>query len=318
MPASYPLEALKAQAVCARTYAYRKMMNSGLPEYGAHLDDSTSFQVYNNIKENVETTKAVRETKGELLYAPSGLVDAYYYSTSCGFGTTAEIWKSGMPTPEYLQSKRIGSVGTDESLNENTMTNEEVFRSYIEKVHDSDYDSREGWYRWNYTVEEINSEAISLRMQTRQKANKNLILKQSNNDTYVIENVDSFTEIYHIECKGRGPGGVLDSIYLETDCGNYQVVGEYNIRYVLNDEKVKVCRQDGSEVVSPTLLPSAYFVMDIIKDGECVSGYTIQGGGFGHGVGMSQNGAKNMALAGMDSTQILTFFYDESSVKKIY
>ena len=44
MPASYPLEALKSQAICARTYAYERLQRAGLPEYGAHVDDSTAFQ----------------------------------------------------------------------------------------------------------------------------------------------------------------------------------------------------------------------------------------------------------------------------------
>ena len=43
MPASYPLEALKSQAICARTYAYERLQRAGLPEYGAHVDDSTAF-----------------------------------------------------------------------------------------------------------------------------------------------------------------------------------------------------------------------------------------------------------------------------------
>ena len=40
MPASYPIESLKAQAVCARTYAYRYILHAGLPEVGAHVDDT--------------------------------------------------------------------------------------------------------------------------------------------------------------------------------------------------------------------------------------------------------------------------------------
>ena len=49
MPSKYPAEALKAQAVCARTYAYGHMEHAGYPQYGAHMDDSTSYQVYNNM-----------------------------------------------------------------------------------------------------------------------------------------------------------------------------------------------------------------------------------------------------------------------------
>ena len=48
MPASYELEALKAQAVCARSYAFRQMAEYGYPEYEAHVNDSTDYQVYGN------------------------------------------------------------------------------------------------------------------------------------------------------------------------------------------------------------------------------------------------------------------------------
>lgn len=318
MPASYPLEALKAQAVCARTYAYKKMLNSGLPSYGAHLDDSTAFQVYNNINENSETTKAVRETKGELLYYGNDLADTYYYSTSCGFGTNTDIWQSGNPTPQYLNSKRIGFVGTDEIINEYTMMDEETFRTYIENIYDCDYDSNEDWYRWNYIVDKIDVKAVALRMQTRQKINSDLILKLDDNDNYVIKEVEDFTEIYNIKCIKRGAGGILDSILIETDCGTYKIIGEYNIRYVLNNGEAMVVKQGGNKAKSPTLLPSAFFILDILINDNCVTGYEIIGGGFGHGVGMSQNGAKNMALEGMDFSQILTFFYDGTSVNTVY
>ena len=50
MPASYEPEALKAQAVCARSYAYIHMKKYSYPEYEAHINDSTRYQVYNNSK----------------------------------------------------------------------------------------------------------------------------------------------------------------------------------------------------------------------------------------------------------------------------
>ena len=61
MPASYPEEALKAQAVCARTYAYRFILHAGYPQYGAHVDDTTAYQVYHNCSENVERETAPKE-----------------------------------------------------------------------------------------------------------------------------------------------------------------------------------------------------------------------------------------------------------------
>ncbi len=317
MPASYPLEALKAQAIGARTYAYRNMIKTGIPEYGAHLDDSTAFQVYNNINENVETTKAVRETKGQLLYSGEELVEAYYYSTSCGVGTTTDIWQSGQPAISYLKAKRISVSGNDENFNKNTLKDEEVFKLFIENKFETDYDYGEGWYRWSYTTEKLDASNMAERMQARQKNNSNLILKKED-DEYVTSPVDDFKEIYDITIGERGMGGVLDSLFIHTDCGTYKIVGEYNIRYVLNDGATKVVKQDGIESASPTLLPSAFFVMDVYKEDNCVSGYSLLGGGFGHGVGMSQNAAKNMALKGMRATDILMFFYDGSEIREIY
>ena len=95
MPASYPEEALCAQAICARTYAYAHMQNAAFPEFGAHVDDSTSYQVYNNILEQERTTTAVKDTYGKLLFTGQGeLAGTYYYSTSCGIGSDANVWKT--------------------------------------------------------------------------------------------------------------------------------------------------------------------------------------------------------------------------------
>lgn len=68
MPPSYEKEALKAQAVCARTYAYRQIQGNSYSQYGAHVDDSTNFQVYNNTAADEKTTQAVNETYGKMLF----------------------------------------------------------------------------------------------------------------------------------------------------------------------------------------------------------------------------------------------------------
>ena len=52
MPSSYPMEALKAQAICARTYARKQMEGSRGDDLGVDVDDSVSYQVYNNIPQN--------------------------------------------------------------------------------------------------------------------------------------------------------------------------------------------------------------------------------------------------------------------------
>ena len=92
MPASYELEALKAQAVCARSYAFRQMTSYGYPEYEAHVNDSTDFQVYNNSQKQESSTRAVAETEGQVVRYKGEIATTYYYSTSCGKTTSLEAW----------------------------------------------------------------------------------------------------------------------------------------------------------------------------------------------------------------------------------
>lgn len=306
MPASYPAQALRAQAVCARTYAYRYLIEPGLADIGAHVDDSVNYQVYNNIAENVNSTKAVKETTGILLYYGAEAVSTFYYSTSCGFGTDAGVWsEDNREKYPYLSSVHIaensaGSGDSDDSESEEeqevnplNLVEEEYFRNYILTAHDEDYEKDEPWYRWEYEVQKINVKEMSERLK------------------------ENFTEIYDIYIAERREGGAADKLVLETDAGTFEVKGEYNIRYILNNGG-SVVRQDGSKTENGTLLPSAYLIIDVVKSKEDVIGYTIFGGGYGHGVGMSQNGAKAMGNRGMSCEEILSFFYPDCQMKKMY
>ncbi len=315
MPASYPLEALKAQAICARTYAYRHMLQSGIAGFGAHVDDSAGYQVYNNIAENAQTTKAVKETTGSLLYYGDALCGSYYYSTSCGFGTDTNIWKSeSKEDTSYLRAKQIGET---EDYTGEGMMEEETFQAFIEQSHESDYESGEAWYRWGYEVEEIDAEQLLEDIQKRYETNPKLVLTQTE-DGYESQPVETLGEILDIYIASRGMGGVADELVIEGSRNTYKIISEHNIRYVLSNGDGKVVRQDGSEIAVSSLLPSAYFSLMIQQEEEGVTGYRLMGGGYGHGVGMSQNGAKEMAKKGFLSEDILTFFYQSCEVKQIY
>ena len=320
MPASYPMEALKAQAVCARTYGYRYLEQPGYGNVGAHLDDSVSYQVYNNITENVNSTTAVKETSGTILCYDDKPVNAYYYSTSCGFGADAGVWNEGQKDEmPYLNSRYIGMSGEGdegEQLQPENLAEEETFKEYILNVDKQAYEREEAWFRWTYEVKEIDISRISDRLKERYQAVPGKILYEEG-DEFLSREPKKFKEIYNICCLKRKEGGVMEELLIDTDQGTYKIVSEYNIRYVLN-QKGDVLRQDGSVYQSNTLLPSAYLIIDLVKEGENVVGYTLIGGGYGHGVGMSQNGAKAMGLREMDCRQILGFYFGDCQVKNIY
>lgn len=336
MPASYPAEALKAQAICARTYAYRYLLHAGYPAYGAHVDDSTGYQVYNNIVEQEATTTAVKETYGQILTdSESGQpAQTYYYSTSCGIGSDANVWNvdEENSSPSYLTPMPINrsaveymkamwsqeQVGGDITLEAQALREEAVFEELIRGRKEEDYEAEESWYRWSYHVETPDAEAIKERLAARWQVNPARILVLQKNGSFAEGKVKDFTEIRQIVVCKRGAGGVASELLIETDAGTYKVLTEYNIRYVLCDGKTMVVRQDGSRVKAPTLLPSGYFVIEVVLDGEDIVGYQLTGGGYGHGVGMSQNGARNMAADGLDCSEIVRFFYQGCVVKNIY
>ena len=62
MPIKFGLESLKVQAVAARAYAVRSLKSKGFASLGAHVDDSTASQMYNNIQEHPIAIQAVDQT----------------------------------------------------------------------------------------------------------------------------------------------------------------------------------------------------------------------------------------------------------------
>ena len=115
-----------------------------------------------------------------------------------------------------------------------------------------------------------------------------------------------------------GEGGAVLDLCLPTDQGEKELHSEYDIRSLLAPEGISITRQDGSQVKGGTLLPSAYFTLEAQTDQEGnFTGCRIQGGGYGHGVGMSQNGAKGMAETGKNYKEILTYFYKDVEIGNI-
>lgn len=327
MPASYPIEALKAQAVCARTYGYGYLLKPGYAALGAHVDDSVGYQVYNNIAENVNSTKAVKETAGELLLYEGEPVNAYYYSTSCGFGSDAGVWNADQKEQfPYLSAVYIArdQMEMQEKKNADELSAEENFRAYITGTDENAYEKEEPWFRWNYRVEELDVSLLSQRLNERFRAVPNKILTftgESGNldhpELFESKEPKTFKKVYEIRCLKRKEGGVIDELLIETDKGTYKVISEYNVRYILN-QGGEVIRQDGSSYTGSALLPSAYLIIDVVKPDENVVGYTIIGGGYGHGVGMSQNGARAMGMEEADCESILSFYFRGCRLDKLY
>ena len=263
MPASYELEALKAQAVCARTYACRQMEEYGYPEYKAHVNDSTDYQVYGNVEAQKSTNQAIKETKGQTVYYQGEMATTYYYSTSCGKTTDMSAW-GGKTSGEnaYLESVKV-------------------------KGKKGDYEKNLPWYRWSA---KIPIEQLS--------------------DLFGLNTGKDVGKIKSIEVTERGSGEVAAQIKVTGEKGTAVVETENKIRAALGGAGYQLTLNDGSVTESRNLLPSAFFTVE--KEGDC---FLIEGGGFGHGIGMSQNGANEMAKQGVDYKEILELFYQDIEVR---
>ena len=149
-----------------------------------------------------------------------------------------------------------------------------------------DYERSLPWYRWSAEI-------------PRQSA-ENVIELHTGKELGTLQNL-SITK--------TGPGGVALELVANGNAGSVTVKTENKIRAALGGSGYKIKKQDGTIVNSTKLLPSAFF--SIAKIGE---NYIIEGGGYGHGIGMSQNGANEMAKTGMTYEEILTFFYPGTKV----
>ena len=262
MPASYELEALKAQAVCARSYAYRQMEEFAYPEYQAHVNDSTNYQVYGNSKSQKKSNQAIKETKGEVLYYNGEIATAYYYSTSCGKTTDIRAWGTKKSEDNaYLKSVKV-------------------------KSENGDYEKNLPWYRW---TAEIPVHILS-----------DLTGINTGKDIGLLEK---------IEVTKRGGGDVAVEMKLTGEKGSVTVKTENKIRAALGGNGYQIVLNDGSVTDSRELLPSAFFTVE--KAGDS---FIFNGGGFGHGIGMSQNGANEMAKQGADYKEILGLFYHDIEI----
>lgn len=277
MPQRYELEALKAQAICARTYAWRQIQNNGYSEYGAHVDDSTNYQVYNNTLTFDSTDTAVNETFGQILAYNEVPIEAFYYSTSCGHGTDGTVWGGAASATPYLQARAIEPSGKTLDL-----TSNEAFEAFLDAPSANAYESEYGMYRWSIKT----------------------------NSSILSEKIGGVGRITGLAVTERGAGGLAKKLKVVGTEGTKQFEGQSKVRSVLGNATLEITKNDGSTISGFDTLPSGYIYIETNgTDPDNLTWFTIHGGGYGHGVGMSQNGAQGMAKSGKSCMEILKFFY---------
>jgi len=123
MSANWNEEALKAQAIAARNYAYKSLNSAS----NYDICDTQACQVYLGYNhEFTSTDLAITKTKGEFLYYGSDLVTAYYFSSSGGWTENNENVWGGAPIPYLRGVPSLGESSPYNSWNTATMSKENI------------------------------------------------------------------------------------------------------------------------------------------------------------------------------------------------
>lgn len=276
-----PAEALKAQAVCARTEA---MVGLETGKYaGPHylLTSDVMCQVYEgSAAANAAVRKAVDETRGQVLVYKDTLISAYY-SANCG-GHTENIeyvWPGRSGPRPYWSGHPDMAVDTAPDLQQ------------ADRIRDWILNPPESWCK----TDTITPEWARNHFRWKFSSTPEQISKA------VAAQYRDIGLIYDIIPLERGVSGRIYDMLLIGDKGHLRVKGELNIRRLWDPP-----------------LRSSCFVVDKIGPISAPASFIFRGAGSGHGVGMCQTGAIAMARAGIAYPDILAHYFRKSSLLKRY
>jgi len=313
MPPYFHLEALKAQAVAARTYAFsRQQTNRFWKQFGADIDDSASEQVYNNTPTHPATDRAVDATLNRILTFKGVPIESYFFSTSPGAtASIEEVWMDRSAVP-YLESR-----SQTNPIHVSLDSEAEALAFFQNWNPEGFYDALSPFWRWKLRLSREELEALLSRSLPERARAAPLYVQTAEGPLSPDAPGFRLGTLQKIAVLKRTKGGYVTELEIQTSTGRYQVRRESNIRNLLRPSKAFT---GGSDVVlelwqgGPRLnfpaLPSAAFALQEERDeGGTLQGLTLWGGGFGHGVGMSQYAALGLARRGYSYQQILEHFY---------
>jgi len=262
--ASSDKEALYAQAVAARTLAFRSIKQQRHANENFDVCADTHCQVYQGMSvENSATNKAVDETRGKIILYQSEPIEAIYHS-NCGGCLRRDVFSRKKYYAEGFDSLKKGCLASN-------YEEENWFTSFPENFCAHSYKSN---YRWQRVYDE---EDFSLVF------------------GYLLKNLASITPLEKIAC------GAYKLVQIETLKDKITIKGDFNIRNYFDK------------------LRSSAFKVDMKFSAQGKSGMIFfWGAGFGHGVGMCQEGAQFMAKNGFTYQEIIEHYYPHTEVVKRY
>ncbi|MEC4893700.1 MAG: SpoIID/LytB domain-containing protein [Oscillatoria sp. PMC 1051.18] len=276
--AGAPYNAIEAQTILARTYALRNLRRFAADDY--QLCATVHCQVYRGLTGTAASAdKAIAATTGQVLTYNNELVDALYSSTAGGVTSFFnDIW-DGENRP-YLRSI-IDSPLPVWDLSQQSLADEATFRRFI-NLKEGFNETGVSLFRWNKqsSIEQLNEDFRKYLERIKHP-------------------LADFTTIQNMAVTERSPSGRILTLTVQTDKG------------IVELEKTEARSAFGPP-------RSTLFYLEPIYDAnQVLKGYAFVGGGFGHGVGMSQYGSYNLAKLGWTAEKILAFYYPGTEIEKL-
>ena len=269
---------LEVQAILARTYALRNLRRFAIDNY--QLCATTQCQVYNGLTGTAASTdRAIAASRGLVLTYQNELVDAVYSSSTGGVTAAfSDVWQG--PERPYLRAV-IDSVNNPWDLARKTLADEKNFRSFIGQKAGFN-ETGEELFRWR-----VEAELPALNSELKQ------FLDRSKNPSA------NFNTIQRLDVTQRSAAGRVLKLAVTTDRG----------RVELEKDEVLIA----FEAPNSTL----FYLEPLLDENKTLRGYAFVGGGFGHGVGLSQTGSYHLGRLGWTSDRILGFYFPGAQLQPL-
>ena len=295
MSKSCPSSFLESQTIAARSWVLASAENKH-EDLNVDVCNDDCCQRYQGVKElNESAISSANKTRGYILTSNNKICDTRYSKSCGGISENNEVVWFNKPI-EYLRAvhdsktNAIPRLMSEQELNtwinnpdscfcDETEISKKELKSYLGHV-----DKMGSYFRWSYSLKQQ-----ELCVLIRKKAGHHF---------------DSIVSLIPIS---RGVSGRINLLkikgYTKSKPSIIEIKSEYEIRRVLHPK---------------FLYSSAFIIIANSSSNRPPDKFTFKGAGWGHGVGLCQIGALNMALKGYSHKQILYHYFLNSKLKKLY
>lgn len=330
MSSSWPLEALKVQAVCARSYAYINIHSGKHTSYHFDVCNTTDCQVYYGAgsknagyQATERTDQAVDETAGEYAWYDGQVIEAFYSSSHGGASESVyNVWGTSLEQYPYLCGVEDPYEADMASKNSySSWTVSYTSSELAQRLENYGYDASSGIESLILTYSDLGN-VIQVRVNYR-GGGSDTIRPSSMRSVFGISSI-RFTVNGQAASSGSGTtsssgGGLTANGSTSLDSqGTYTVIsgsgslsqaGLDGLYAISGSGSITPAEDAASGGGSGTDTPTG---TQVTVSG---SSYSFQGSGNGHQLGLSQYGAWAMAERGFTYDEIIEFYYPGTYVR---